>query len=358
VYRPSSHTGLRLGILALAALWPAGCCPDTWYEVLASDPTVRLPLDESPHCSGGEWWYYSGRLQTDDARGYGIEAVIFHVPPAVLVIPEQGWAAHFAVLDESSGAFRYDQVRAFEPGGRGSRPSDGFDLQTDLVRMSGSEGHDHLQAAMLDGSYSIDLTLEDQRGPILHGGDGYVPYGEDGRSFYYSRPRMQARGTLLIDGQPHQAEGTLWFDRQWGRDVRNPWLSWDWFSIRLDNDTEVMLFVFRGENPHVAFGTYVPAAGDAVPLNGDDFAITPTAWWTSPHTGISYPVGWEVSAIAQDLRLTITAVADDQELDVRASTLNVYWEGLCTVAGTQADGPVSGLAIVELTNYRSASNNQ
>lgn len=40
----------------------AACCPDTFYELLAPAPTVRLPEDEEPHCSGGEWWYYTGNV--------------------------------------------------------------------------------------------------------------------------------------------------------------------------------------------------------------------------------------------------------------------------------------------------------
>ena len=42
---------------------------------------MRLDVDESPHdFGGGEWWYYTGRVTDEDGRGYGIEAVIFHVP--------------------------------------------------------------------------------------------------------------------------------------------------------------------------------------------------------------------------------------------------------------------------------------
>ena len=49
--------------------------------------------------------------------------------------------------------------------------------------------------------------------------------------------------------------------------------------------------------------------------------------------------------------MTVTAIADDQELDVRASTFNVYWEGLCDIDGTRAGQPIAGHAYIELTNY-------
>ncbi len=339
-----------LGALILVLVL-VGCCPDAFYEATVADPTVRLPLDEASHCYGAEWWYYTGRVTTEEAHGYGIEAVIFHVPRLPFLVLADGWAAHFAVLNEASGTFVYEQGRWLGPPIIDGPQADGFDLCTPLVQMTGSAGQDHLRAAMLDGPYAVDLILNDERGAVRHGVGGYVPYGPDASSFYYSRPRMQAVGTLQIDGQPFRVSGYLWFDRQWGRALGSPWLRWDWFSLRLDDGTDVMLFVFRDEAAPVSFGTYIPGAGEAVGLGGDEFIVAPTAWWTSPHTGITYPVAWDIYVVPQELALTVRAVVNDQELDVRASTWNVYWEGLCTVAGTHGGLPVAGEAYVELTNY-------
>lgn len=338
--------------IPLAAAGLTGCCPSVLYEIATPEPTVRLPHDEAPHgCGGVEWWYYTGRVVADDGRGYGIEAVIFHVPRWPLSPPAEIWVAHYAVLDEARECFVYDQVNLprLAPGDR--PPPGGFDLQTALVQMTGVAGRDHLRAGMSDGRYALDLTLNDERGAVLHGDGGYVAYGSHGSSFYYSRPRMRAVGTLRIDGRPQRVSGHLWFDRQWGRSLRNPWLSWEWFSLRLDDGTDVMLFVFRDQTPSATVGTYIRADGESFPLTRDEFVVTPTAWWTSPHTEITYPVGWNIHIIPAELDLSVTAVADDQELDVRATTFNVYWEGLSTIAGTHAGQPVGGHAYVELANY-------
>ena len=162
-----------------------------------------------------------------------------------------------------------------------------------------------------------------------------------GRSTTHGRA-CGCRGTLQVDGQPRTVSGEFWFDRQWGRDMANPWLRWDWFSPRLDDGTTLMLYKFRDADPPVAFGTYVPDAGAPLTLTGDDFLITPNAWWTSPHTGVTYPVSWDIQVISQDLILSVSAAFDDQELDARASTLNVYWEGLCALRGVRGDQPVAG----------------
>ncbi len=345
---------LGVAFIALATL--AGCSPDMTYELTAAAPTVRLPADEAPHNYGGEWWYYTGRLLTDDNRAFGVELVIFHRTIVPMALSGGEYAAHYAVLDETTGRFTYDQWGGLPTLALGpSQP--GFDLRTPIVRMRGLAGQDHLEASMADGGFALALDAADQRGPILHGDAGYVPFGPAGTAFYYSRPRMQATGTMTVDGQARPVSGTLWFDRQWGYDITDPSLKWDWYSLRLDDGSSVMLFVFRDGDEPVAMGTYIPPAGDPVPLPADAFTIQPTDSWRSPRTGRTYPTRWSITIPSQGLALNVAAVANDQELVVLLTTFNIYWEGLCNITGTRAlaDGtpaqPVTGYAYVELTNY-------
>jgi predicted secreted hydrolase len=346
----TSMNGRRSAVLVAPVLLALACCPAEIYELTTPDPTVHLPADEAPHCYGMEWWYYTGRLTTQDGRSYGAEAVIFRVPKLQYLFGSAGWFAHLALLDENSQAFTYDQGRWLEPGAGASTTDNGVQLDTPLIQMTLNDGHDHLQAAARDGHFSLNLDLLDERGPVLHNG-GYIVYGPSTRSFYYSRPRMLAQGTLTVDGQPQQVTGQLWFDRQWGRNVITPTTAWDWFSLRLDDGGSVMLFNFRDLPTPVALGTYVPPTGDPVTLAAGDFVITPTASWTSPHTGRTYPVAWEIQIPSQGIVATVTAVADDQEFDARSTTLNVYWEGLCDVTGTHDGQTLGGDAYVELVNY-------
>ena len=67
-------------------------------------------------------------------RGYGIQAVIFHVPLG----RQDAWVAHFSVLDEAGGAFTYDQSRSSGRGMRQDSFPDGFDLNTPLLQFTGS----------------------------------------------------------------------------------------------------------------------------------------------------------------------------------------------------------------------------
>lgn len=328
-----------------------GFCLDGMYEITEPNPEVRLPVDEAPHCwTGFEWWYYTGRVETLEApaRVFGLHTVIFHVPPYPLALGHDFWFAHYAIVNADTGEFIYDQ-RRITGGQPEPLPDVGFDINGGLIQMRGAEGNDSITATMSDGRFALEVALSDERGAVLHGGDGYVRHGLRGSSFYYSRPHMNGTGTLVLDGQLVPIAGQFWFDRQWGLNVVGSLTPWRWFSIRLDDGTAVMLFTF-GPDAEVAHGTFIPAQGDALPLTAEDFDILPTTTWTSPATGITYGTTWNLAVPAENLTLIVTAVTDDQELDVRPTTANLYWEGLCHVTGTRAADPVTGHAFIEQAN--------
>jgi predicted secreted hydrolase len=331
----------------------SGCNTDSLYERYADKPVVRLPKDESPHDSGGEWWYYTGTLDASSGEKFGVEAVVFHMSGSRLGLPiVDAWVSHFALLNKTTQEYIYDQSYRLDWFPFLSlQNSEGFDLDTPQIQMNGFDGSDHISAAMGDETYVLDIDLTDERGVIFHGVDGYVPYGDNLNAFYYSRPIMQASGTLTTQGRTLAVQGDLWFDRQWGRDVIDPHSRWKWFSLRLDDGSCVMLFAFLDADPVLYEGTYIPAAGDAIALSENDFTLTDTAWWTSPCTNVTYPVAWDITIESLSLTLHLAAVENNQEFDARETSGNIYWEGLCTMEGRQGEKSMTGSAYVELTNF-------
>lgn len=142
-------------------------------------------------------------------------------------------------------------------------------------------------------------------------------------------------------------------DHQWGHDSMSTGAGtgWDWISIQLDDNTEVMAFLARAEGTTKGGASYVDASGAVAHLPMEGFNWTSTGTWTSEKTGITWPSGWTLSLPEQQLELKITPVMPDQELDVRQSTRNIYWEGNCRVTGTKAGKPITGQSYVELTGY-------
>ena len=337
----------------------------TQRPVAAADPVpITLPADDGPHDRLTEWWYYTGHLRADDGRSFGFEYVIFRAERGAFPV---SWASHLALTDESGRRFRYDQRSEVGPQADRSQPGRGFDLaitardptgrplpDATAWTMQGAGGHDRLAAASTTDGFGLDLALgPDERPVVLHDGDGWIDFGPAGGSYYYSRPRLPLTGTLTLDGQQLQVEGTAWFDHQWGDFISVGGGGWDWFAVNLDDGSDLMLSLVRsadGTYPLV-YGTSVQADGRIEHLGPDAFTVEPIGSWTSPATGATYPSGWHVRIPGQDLELTLTPTVEDQELDTRATTGVVYWEGSQRVTGTRDGVPIGGDAYVELTGY-------
>ena len=142
-------------------------------------------------------------------------------------------------------------------------------------------------------------------------------------------------------------------DHQWGDFATYQDGGWDWFSIQLDDNTDVMLYLIRdgsGETLRVD-GSIVAPDGVLTTLWEGDFEVEAVGKWTSPATGTTYPQSWSIEIPGHNLALSLAPSLPDQELDTRATTGVIYWEGEVVVAGTHRGHPVSGYGYVKLTGY-------
>jgi predicted secreted hydrolase len=391
---------VRHGILTLVAVVAlAGCSSGT--PILANPPPPRpsilppsavpsqvadplpieLPRDDGPHHRLTEWWYYTGHLATRAAsfappHRFGFEFVIFRAERGTF---PTSWASHVALTDETGRRFLYGQrLQVGEAVDRSRRGADGspngFDLAltgldpTDASTlgrpawsMEGADGTDRLSAALAPAeaaatgvsALGLDLALAGRKPAALHDRDGWIDFGPAGGSYYYSRTSMAARGAVTLDDTTYQVDGTAWFDHQWGDFISVGGGGWDWFAVNLDDGRDLTLSLVRdadGSYPLV-YGTLVDPSGVTTHLDRDAFEVTVTSRWTSPKTGADYPAGWSISIPSQALTIELRPTVADQELDTRATTGVVYWEGSQVVAATSHGRSVGGQAYVELTGY-------
>lgn len=307
-----------------------------------------------------EWWYYTGHCDTASGRRFGFELVFFKrrtdldklgpVPMSLVANPI--YAAHFAVTDISRGLFQYDHIRTF--GGALDIPVSmserSFDVQVGgwSVREVGGK---HVLHATLDGVV-FDIILEPAKPLVLNGDDGNgVSRKTKGVSRHFSYTRMNALGTITTMGCTDNFTGTAWMDREFGAwDQGN----WDWFCVQFDDLSELMIYQFGlgdGKMNGDSTGTFVDAAGNCTYLQRSDFEIETLSTWKSYSTGVEYPSGWKVRVPKLEIDITVEPYLKDQELDTRGTTMVVYWEGACSVAGRKAGSDIAGNAYVELVGY-------
>jgi predicted secreted hydrolase len=103
----------------------------------------------------------------------------------------------------------------------------------------------------------------------------------------------------------------------------------------------------------LVYGTWVTKDGRVRHLDASEINLTSTGTWLSPTTGTLWPSGWSLEIERLHLAVTITPEVANQELDTRASTGVVYWEGASAVVGTRGRRAITGQAYVELTGYAS-----
>jgi len=342
-----------------------------------ADPQpVVLPRDDGAHDRLTEWWYDTGHLVDEKGGRWGFEFVVFRAERWSFPVT---WASHLALSDETGKQFHYAQraeigpqvnvltgsAAGFNLAIRGLDPADPATFTRAPWTMAGLNGADTLAASAMSAEalgdsggspFGLALTLTATKPPVLHDGDGYVDFQTAGGSYYYSRTSMTARGSITAGGKTLRVDGTAWFDHQWGDFISVGGGGWDWFAVNLADGTDITLSLVRagdGSYPLV-YGTLVDKAGATTRLGSGDFIVDATGHWTSPTTGAAYPAGWLINLPAQDLVINLRPAVAQQELDTRATTGVVYWEGSQHVTATRAGLAMGGEAYVELTGYRPA----
>jgi predicted secreted hydrolase len=281
------------------------------------------------HSEDVEWWYWTGHLTDESGREFGFEHVVFVFQVAGAYLAT---SAHTGLTDIEAQEFRYEV--GYLHGELPEVLSDSFVLNVEESSATGGSGSDHLSANFSDVQW--DLALEAQGVPMLQHGDGYHDYEEGGYTWYYSRPRMDITGDLIVDGESHTVTGEGWFDHQWGALTDISGAGWDWFALQLDDDREIMLFLTAGGADLV--GGSIRDGDCVTEIDASSLSVVASEEWTSEETGCSYPQRWEIEVEGESF--VVESVLGDQEV---ANSYNTYWEGAARVSGSQ-----SGKAYVEL----------
>jgi predicted secreted hydrolase len=326
----------------------------------------QFPLDYGPHPDfQTEWWYYTGNVKTGMGRHFGYQFTIFRraIAPAEAPLDEVGresewrtrqvYMAHFAVSDiEGNQYYHQQRFSRGSAGLAGATVDPRYHVWLEDWSVAAQDSAAARTTITADaGAFAIDLTLEQVKPPALQGDQGLSPKSDDpgNASYYYSLTRLLTSGAIRVGDQTHQVNGATWKDHEFSTSALGQKAQgWDWFGLQLDDDRELMLGQIRlidGQREPAFGGLLVNPDGSARYLDSEDFTLAVTTTWQSPHTGATYPAGWDMSintGEAQRLEISITPLLADQELHGGLD----YWEG-----AVQISGDASGYGYMELTGY-------
>ncbi len=324
--------------------------------------SFQLPQDHGPHPDfQTEWWYYTGNLDTADGRHFGYQLTFFRRAIAsTTTVRNSDWAtnqvyfAHFALSDIRN--ITHFATERFSRGAAGLAGASGDPYHVWLenweVTSLDADGS-RVQLKAEDSGRVINLTLDAAKPLVLQGDHGLSQKSEGvgNASYYVSYTRLATEGSITTNGETVSVKGLSWMDHEFSTtELGANAVGWDWFSIQLSDQRELMLFQIRqkdGSIDPLASGTLVEPDGSTKNLKREQFNVRVLSTWKSSRSGATYPSRWEVTIPSADIQLTLEPYMADQEMNLSL----VYWEGAVKIGGRSNGASVNGSGYVELTGY-------
>ena len=326
------------------------------FDPVVAGAKLRFPRDAGAHPGHRiEWWYVTGHLRSTGAEWLGFQVTFFRVRNRDAegnesrFSPRQLLFAHAAYADPRLGRLLHDQrsARILPPLVEAATDDTRVRLDDWHLRRHGT-GY---SARIVGGDFTLDLHLEPSQAVMLQGESGYSRKGPSAAqaSYYYSEPQLNVGGRVTARGRTETVAGVAWLDHEWSSEVLAAEAAgWDWLGVNLDDGGALMAFRIRGKDGSTVWSSAtLREAGKATrTVRGREVEFLARRRWRSPATGTTYPV--EMDVRVEDRTWRVEPIMDDQELDARASTGTLYWEGAVRVR--DATGR-AGRGYLELTGY-------
>lgn len=317
---------------------------------------LAFPRDHGAHPGfRTEWWYITGWVNDAAGHDLGIQVTFFRNRPLLQeanpspFAPRQLLFAHAALADAREGRLLHDQRAARAGMGLVAASEHITDVRLDdwSLVLDG----DTYRSRIVARAFEMDLRFVATQPPLLQGDAGFSRKGTrpEQASYYYSRPQLRTQGILVVRGRRLAVRGMSWLDHEWSSTILDERAAgWDWIGINLQDGGALMAFRIRARDGGVLYagGGLRDAQGRMRALSPEEVAFEPLRTWRSPRTSVEYPVAMRVRAGA--LQWELRPLMDDQELDSRASTGTIYWEGAVRAL---SEGREAGRGYLELTGY-------
>jgi predicted secreted hydrolase len=361
----------RFALALLLAMQPlltfaAQAARESQYSVALPAYRYEFPRDHFDHPDyQTEWWYYTGNVKSADGRRFGFELTFFRQGVNRDAAKAGAWdvrdlyLAHLALSDLDGGQFYHtERTNRAGPGIAGVSSNDARIWNGNWqIQWNGDE--QRLRA--VDSRFELQLALRSEKPPVIQGENGVSQKaaGAGHASHYISLTHLETSGTIVLSGKSFQVSGLAWMDHEFfTHQLESDQIGWDWFSVQLADDTELMLFRIRRKDGSVdpfSAATFVDARGQSTHLRSTDFSLQPSgATWTSAITKATYPVQWRIAVPKLGLDLDVKTPLASQELTGGSSNGTLtpsYWEGAVAYAGTRTGSKIQGVGYLEMTGY-------
>lgn len=309
-------------LVILSAVIIVSCATNPYSLRNFNPDTHGSAFDEwSGHFETSEWWYVTGIVEDAESNVFFYQFTIFH---GYIKTGQEAFSVHLA-LSDLAGQKHYFYNSAGMPGSNVYADEAGTMYRDSWINIGKKDGQ--ISGMEIRGKarkFSFEFTVVPEKPVVWHGEDGIVVMGheedDNERSYYYSFTSMDTKGKITLDGREFSVKGKSWFDRQWGRFSE---YYWDWFSFRLDDGREIMVFGF----PFTGYtaGTIIYPDGTYRPLESAEYKVIDLS---IRKDGIhTFYLGWSLTADGETFKVVPT-MSDHSNV---APGVPAYWEGPCDV---------------------------
>jgi CrtC N-terminal lipocalin domain/Lipocalin-like domain len=299
---------------------------ETLLPVAIELPEQQGTVLEEGSGIGAELWWISGRLDGGGRRFWVHWIAVNAVEPAPGVL---GWTS---IRAEDGDTHAHE---TFQHGVEETSIARGeLGVKVPSSSLTGTLEEMSFEAKAPGGSMSLTMRPST---PILYGaGAGFYPL-YDGITYQYSVTAIPTTGTIELDGETVEVEGTTWYDRQWFQG-QLPGGPLTWFGLCLDNGESVSIFDVPPNG--TSWATAIHADGSHTHSPIAPLARSASGEVRVAETGNFHPRSWtiEIPILGARLDLTQSPMHENEHL----------YTGSVAVEGTYRGKPVSGFGFIDI----------
>lgn len=328
---------------------------------------IKFPQDNLSHDNIIEWWYFNGHLKDGAGNNYDFMDCLFKADIRKVNIPflnklpfkknSSFWPYIYfshSVLYNLKEQKSYQNIQPIS-----WISSDSF--KKDLLFINYTDpinAYNYINNEISEtspGIFSIknkkiNLQLKTRKKTLLEGGNGYISVGQH-KTYYYSMTDLETTGYILINGKWTKVTGKSWMDHQWA-DVPYQKNKWSWFSLQLDNKTEIVCAEYNDGKNNDYFADIINKNSQT--SHHRKLKLIPSKnIWRSSKTKAQYPLNWSLEIPEKKIKLNIESTFSKQEIIF--GSIN-YFEGPTKISGTINQKKIKGLGFMELVGYPSDYN--
>jgi len=298
-----------------------------------------------------EWWYLTATLTTEEGQSLASQWTLFR-----RAVGDKHWYfAHAALADTTNHISAYRNGR--EELSNVNISTKPFNATIDDWQWQSTSTL--LPATLVYGSavgsisnnadnttsknaWQVELNLSTTEDYFLQGEDGFsIKHPSlNIASHYYSQPFIEVTGKVYWQGKWQQVTGKAWFDREWasqmlGQDQQG----WDWFSLRLDESTALMVFRVRSNQQDYFYASIMSRNGELRSIASHEINLVSH---NNTNSDSSYPQSFSLVIAKENIDIEVKVVNEQQIMRFGIE----YFEGMVNFSGSH-----QGNGFVEMTGY-------